>query len=327
MSEKKRYANVGGQAVMEGIMMRSPIGNVLAVRRADGTIQTEPFPVSDFSKKHRWARVPVIRGVVSFVLSISVGIRALSASADYVVADTEEKKEDAKEASKKKESENGGLVFGSLLVGILLAFALFIFLPTLLCEGLEKLFSVSFGVWKSVIIGVIKILIFLGYILAISAMKDIRRLFQYHGAEHKTIFCFEAKKELTVKNVHGFSRLHPRCGTSFLLITIVVSLVFYSFLSMIPAFRQMQDALPFVYMLVKILFLPVLAGLSFEVLKFTGRHDNLFTRILSAPGKWFQLLTTRDPDDDQIEVAIAALKASLINPETGELDEDAAYTS
>lgn len=325
MSDKKQYANVGGQAVMEGIMMRSPIGNVLAVRRADGTIQTEPFPVSDFSKKHHWARLPVIRGVVSFVLSLSVGMRALSASADYVVADTEEKQEGVEEPPKK--SEKDGLVLGSLLVGGLLAFALFIFFPAFVCESLEKLFHLSFGAWKSVIIGVIKILIFLGYVLAISAMKDIQRLFQYHGAEHKTIFCFEAKKDLTVENVRAFSRLHPRCGTSFLLITIVVSLVFYSILSIIPIFRQMQDTLPYVYMLVKFLFLPVLAGLSFEVLKFTGRHNNVFTRILSAPGKWFQLLTTREPEDDQIEVAIAALKASLINPETGEVDENAAYTS
>lgn len=321
MSEKK-YANVGGQAVIEGIMMKSPLSTVLAVRRPDGEIEIRPLAGSD-SKRPAVAKWPLIRGLVSFVSSLSVGYKALMLSAE--IAGVEEPK-DEKDDKKNNKLMTSLLLGLSAVLGVALAIGLFVFIPTLVTELIQYIAKIpDLGAWKALIQGIIRIIIVLIYVAAVSLMKDIRRLFQYHGAEHKTIFCFESREELTVENVRKQSRFHPRCGTSFLLIVLIISIVFFSCLSLIPGFSYLNEHLPYVFMIVKLLFLPIVAGISFEILRFCGRHDNWLTRILSAPGLAFQRLTTAEPDDSQIEVGIAALKESLKNPDTGEPDYEAAY--
>ena len=227
------------------------------------------------------------------------------------------------------------MLFFSALIGVALAVAIFIFLPAWIAEGIQWLIRAvggnaawAYPVWLySIIKGVLRIIIMLVYISLVSFMKDIKRLFQYHGAEHKTIFCLENRKELTVENVRGFCRLHPRCGTSFLLIVFFTSIVFSILISAIPVFADMISgniASRMLYTAISILFIPIIAGLSYELQQYTGRHDNLFTKIVSAPGLAFQKITTKEPSDDQIEVAIAAIKASLTDDE-GNFDPSAAY--
>lgn len=353
MAEKKKYASVGGQAVMEGIMMRSPIKSVLAVRKPNGEIHTETVDMKkSIKEKYKFLALPVIRGVVSFVESMVVGYKSLMRSAEIAAFEDENEKTESEKAAealeqtaenaetvnvdkaetkavkdkkekKKEESEGGFILYISLFLGVILGVGLFVALPQLITNyGIESLFNVKLGMWEQLVKGIIRILIVLLYILLVASTKEIKKLFKYHGAEHKTIFCFENREELTVENVKKFSRLHPRCGTSFLLIVMIVSILFYTFIYMIPALGSLN---PFIKIPINLLFLPIVAGCSFEVLRFTGRHDNWFTHILAAPGKAFQLLTTKDPDDEQIEVAIVALKESLINEKTGEMDYDAAY--
>ena len=307
---KAKYANVGGQAVMEGIMMRSPKKTVLAVRASDKSIVTEEVKFTSVRKKYKFFAIPIIRGAVAFIESLVLGFRTLSRSAE--IAGFEE------ETNGNKALESFMLVV-SFILGILIAVGVFVMLPIGARMGISWLIDRTtncFGYWRALIEGVIRIGIFVLYIFIVSRMKEIKRLFQYHGAEHKTIFCFEAGKELTVENVRVQSRLHPRCGTSFLLITMLVGILVYSLISL--------DGI--VYVILKLALLPVIGGLSFEIIQLAGRYNNLCTRIVSAPGKWMQMLTTRDPDDDQIEVAIAALKASLTDD--GEnIDVAAAYRS
>ena len=192
----------------------------------------------------------------------------------------------------------------SSVLGVILAFGLFFFLPSLITKLLEKLFSADLGVFRNLIEGIIKIAIFIGYILLVSLMKDIRRTFEYHGAEHKSIFCYESGEDLTVENVRKQKRFHPRCGTSFIFVILIISILINS-LPFVP-----WDNL-LLRVLTKLLLLPVIIGVGFEFIMYAGRHDNLFTKICSAPGLWMQRITTREPDDSQIEVAIMSLKAAL----------------
>jgi len=305
---KSQYANVGGQAVMEGIMMRSPKKTVLAVRTPDKSIVTEEVKFTSVRKKYKFFALPIIRGAVAFVESLVLGFRTLSRSAE--LSGLEE------ETEGNKKLENVMLVI-SFLLGILIAVGVFILLPVGIRMGVSWLINRTtncFGYWRALIEGIIRIGIFFLYIFLVSRMKEIHRLFQYHGAEHKTIFCFEAGKELTVENAREQSRLHPRCGTSFLLVTMLIGILVYSFITF--------DGI--LYVLLKIALLPVIGGISFEIIQLTGRYNNLCTRIVSAPGKFTQLLTTCEPEDDQLEVAIAALKASL-SDEGGNIDSEAAY--
>lgn len=319
---KSNYANVGGQAVMEGIMMRSPIRDVLAVRKPDGEIAVEDMKHKPLKEKAKFFKLPFIRGVVGFIDSMIVGYKSLMRSAE--IAGIEEEKEE-------KDGKDKGmtaLLIGSALLGVALAVALFIFLPAGIIELIQKLAHWTFPPWAySVVKGVLRIAVLLIYILLISTMKDIKRLFQYHGAEHKTIFCFEHREELTVENVKKYSRLHPRCGTSFLLIVFLIGIVFSILMSLIPFFNNLITSGVggrMLYTLISILFIPLIAGISYEVQRYTGRHENWLTKILSAPGKAFQLFTTREPEDDQIEVAIESLKCAL-KDENGNMDVEAAY--
>ena len=306
--------SVGGQALIEGIMMQGPKGAAVAVRIPDGSIETimkEPKHIRDKIKLLGW---PIIRGCVNFVESMIFGYQCLMLSAEKsgledVEADEEnQSKLDqwlSKHLSKGVMSALAGV---ASVLGILLAFALFFYLPTIITNFFNKLCNEALTNFRALIEGVLRMLIFIGYIAAVSLMKDIRRTFMYHGAEHKTIFCYEHGQELTVENVKKQSRFHPRCGTSFMFVIIIISVLISSIISV--AFPQLRNSTP-VWMLTKLLILPLVMGFGYEFIKYAGRHENLFVKILSAPGLWMQRLTTKEPEDDMIEVAIAAFTAVI----------------
>ncbi len=301
---KKKYANVGGQAVIEGIMMKSPKKTVLAVRKPDGEIETEEIRSLSLRQKYKFFDLPIIRGCVAFVESLITGYKTISRSASLAGLEEETNGNKALE---------GLLMVISAILGVGIAVGLFIILPVLAVKGLSLLFDP--GVFKTLIEGIVKVILFLIYLFLISRMKDIKRIFEYHGAEHKTIFCFEAGEELTVENVRKQSRLHPRCGTSFLFLVILIGILVGSFITWNNAGLRI---------LMKILLMPITAGISFELIRFAGNHDNVFTRIISAPGKALQKLTTAEPDESQMEVAIIALKESLTD-EDGTENRETAY--
>ena len=256
---KKKYANVGGQAVIEGIMMKSPKKTVLAVRKPDGEIETEEIRSLSLRQKYKFFDLPIIRGCVAFVESLITGYKTISRSASLAGLEEETNGNKALE---------GLLMVISAILGVGIAVGLFIILPVLAVKGLSLLFDP--GVFKTLIEGIVKVILFLIYLFLISRMKDIKRIFEYHGAEHKTIFCFEAGEELTVENVRKQSRLHPRCGTSFLFLVILIGILVGSFITWNNAGLRI---------LMKILLMPITAGISFELIRFAGNHDNVFTRI------------------------------------------------
>lgn len=307
--QPRKFTSIGGQALIEGIMMRGPKRSAMAVRHVSGEIREK---VWDTEKGPAIAKVPLIRGVVNFVISMIVGYRCLMQSAEMcgmedeikeAAGDSEEQRE---KAEKKMSALMSVVTVLSSVLGIALAVVLFMWLPTLLSGWLRDLFPSLEGdaffarLFRGGFEGVIKIALFIGYVAVISLMKDIHRVFQYHGAEHKTIFCFEAGLPLTVENVKKQSRFHPRCGTSFMILMLIVGVVVSM---LIPA-----DIPTLVRTGLKILTVPLIMGLGYEVLKFAGRHDNAFTRIVSAPGQWVQRLTTKEPDDGMIECAIKAME-------------------
>ncbi len=310
MSER-RYAAVGGQAVMEGIMMKSPLRSVLAVRDPGGEIVTEEMATSSVRDKYKILRIPILRGCVAFVESMVVGYKSLMRSAE--LAGLEEETKGNKWVS--------GLVLAlSLILGVGLALGLFMLLPQF-AGKLITTWLPQARVLRILIEGIIRIILFIGYILATSLMKEMKDLYRYHGAEHKTIFAVEAGKELTVENIRRMPRLHPRCGTSFIFLVFLFSILFFSLLH---AFVLPDDIEGLPRLLVHLACLPVVAGFTFEIQQWTGRHDNWFTRIIAAPGKGLQRITTAEPTDAQIEVAIVAVNASLTN-ENGEVDYSLAF--
>lgn len=300
----KKYANVGGQAVMEGIMMKSPKRSVLAVRTPSGDIVTEEMKDFSIRKKCKLFRLPIIRGMFAFIESMVIGYRSIMRSAE--LAGLEE------ETNGNRALQNFIMIV-SVLLGVILAVGLFLALP-LLCMWLISMVF-DFGIFKTLIEGAIRVIIFLLYIVIVSKQKDIKRLFEYHGAEHKTIFCFEAREELTYENVKKQSRLHPRCGTSFIFLVMIVSILFFSFVTWNNYFVRFA---------LKLLLMPIVAGISFELIQLAGKYDNIFTRIISAPGKALQKITTAEPDEDEIEVAIAALNESL-RDDDGNINPTIAY--
>ncbi|MBQ7500647.1 MAG: DUF1385 domain-containing protein [Clostridia bacterium] len=318
-----RLGTVGGEAVLEGVMMKSKTRYSVAVRKEDGTISTVTNPSTSIRQKIKILNIPIIRGVVGMVESMMLSFKVLSISAEQY-GDVGEEAEPSKfekwlDKTFGKNLMDFVMVIASVL-GIALALFLFMFLPTLATKGINLLFANNFGYelkdhkWlMNLIEGVIKILIFVLYLSAVSLMKDIKRTFEYHGAEHKTIFCYESGEELTPENVKKYKRFHPRCGTSFIFVILIISILIFS-LPFVPWGN------PFLRLLIKLPLLPVVVGIGFEFIMFAGKHDNIITRILSAPGLWMQRITTREPDLEQIEVAIAALKHSLIEefPEVAE---------
>lgn len=300
----KKYTSIGGQALIEGIMMKSPEKTAMAVRKPDESI--EIIYLEEKKTKFKIAKLPVIRGVVNFVKSMVQGYKALMISADKSgFTDLEEEKT---EKNEKKESLffTVIMVIGSVL-GVALSIVLFMLLPRLFVGFLQNIFATDFSKFvRSGIEQLLKLTIFVGYVWAVSFMKDIKRVFMYHGAEHKTIFCYEAGLPLTVENARKQKRFHPRCGTSFMILMILISIIISTVVQMI--FPQVY-AIAWAWVLIKILLIPLTCGVGYEVLKACGRYDNILTRIISAPGIWLQRLTTKEPEDSMLEIAIAAIKA------------------
>ncbi len=284
----QRDAPVGGQAVMEGVMMRGVSTWAVAVRKPDGEVDVQSFPLVSFTKRHRLARLPVIRGVVALVESLGIGFKALGMSANAQLDEDEE-------------PISGAMWFGTVVVALLFAVGLFFVVPVGLTSLFKDQLGSAFLFW--VVEGFVRTAIFLGYILLLARVRDLRRVFEFHGAEHKTISCYEAGLELTPENAQRFSRLHPRCGTSFLLIVMIVAIFVFA-----------PIGLPAWYLLLasRILGVPLIAGLSFEVIKWAGRNRRKpWVQKLMWPGMQLQKLTTREPDHEQLAVAIAALEAVL----------------
>ena len=304
-------SKIGGQALIEGIMMRGLDKTSMAVRLPNGKIDVEKWDSGDLVHPKWYRKIPLVRGCVNMVESLIVGYKCLMKSAEKSIPDDEEEEEPSK-FEQKIESIFGDKLFkivGTIgtILGVVLALLLFMYVPMLIVKGISYL--VPLGGWKTVIEGIIKIIIFILYLWGVSRLKDIRRTFEYHGAEHKSIACYEAGEELTVENIKKYRRFHPRCGTSFLLIVLVISILVFS----VVTWNSML-----IRILLKIALLPVVVGISYEIIRIAGRYDNIVTRIISAPGLWLQRLTTREPDASQIEVAIAALKEVL--PEDRDVD-------
>ena len=300
MARKKcnRYSGIGGQAVLEGIMMKNKDNYAVAVRKPDGDIEVELEYYQGVLHGHKVKELPLIRGIFNFVDSLILGTRALNYSASFYEEETEETKLD--KALNKMSKGNAEKVLTGLVtaLSVVLAVGIFIVLPyyiASLFDGYIRNRSLM-----SIVEGIIRIGIFVLYVWGISAMQDIRRLYRYHGAEHKCINCIEKGRPLTVHNVMRSSRLHRRCGTSFLFFVFFVSIILFFFIQV--------DSVA-VKVVLRVLLLPVVAGISYEIIRLAGRTDNLFVRILSAPGMWIQRMTTKEPDESMVEVAIAAVEA------------------
>lgn len=338
--------SIGGQALLEGIMMRGPAKTAMAVRRPDGSMCLEEWN-NKKNTRPKITKLPIIRGVFNFIDSMVMGYKTLMRSAEIAGLDeaepeadpakdesapteasgavpendspapvsVEEKAKPAAEEKRSGEVSSGvmtAMMVCAAVLGLALALFLFKVIPETLYELLTRAFPVlsnpgyGYSLIRAAFTGVVKIIILVAYMAIISLMKDIKRTFMYHGAEHKTIFCYEKGLELTVENVRMQKRFHPRCGTSFLILMVLVSIFITMFIpSTLVANRVLNVVLRSV---IGVLLLPIIMGIGYELLKLAGRHDNLFTRIISAPGQWLQHITTREPDDGMIECAIAALK-------------------
>lgn len=318
---KKHKTSVGGQALIEGIMMRGPKGAAMSVRLPNGTIETEYKDVKPWREKNKFFSLPLVRGIVGFVESLVTGYGYLMESAEKSTQGLENPPEE--ELSKfdkwieKHFGEKMMNIVGviSAVLGLGLAFFLFMWLPSFVVDKgtFGKLLE-----FHPLFEGIIRIIIFVLYMLAVSHMKDIHRVFMYHGAEHKSIFCYENGLELTVENVRKQSRFHPRCGTSFMFVMILLSILLSSALVLI--FPNLADINRMLWILIKLLIMPLVMGVGYEFIKYAGKHDNLLVKILSAPGLWMQRITTKEPTDDIIEVGIEAIKAVITdNPEDDEI--------
>lgn len=293
-----KSSNIGGQAVLEGIMMKHGAEYAVAVRKPDGEIFVKKEEYHSIVKWKKLTEIPFVRGVFNFIDSMVLGIRTLTYSASFYEDEEEEAKELTEAEALKKEKQEKWLMGGTVAFSVVAAVAIFMVLPYLLTDFLKS--KVSSYTVRTVIEGFVRIGIFIGYVLLISRMKDIQRTFMYHGAEHKCINCIEHGLPLTVENVRGSSRQHKRCGTSFLFLVLFISILLLLLIRVDSAVMRVT---------VRILLLPVIAGISYEVLKLAGRSDNFLINLVSAPGLAIQRLTTKEPDDDMIEVAIQAVEA------------------
>ena len=308
--QTKMITSIGGQAVLEGIMMQGPNKTALAVRLPDNTISTEQIATNRLRDRYSLLRLPLLRGIAGFIDAMSVGYKALSLSAEKSGLEDDEEPSKFDQWMERVFGDKlmSAVMVISAVLGVAVAVALFFWLPTWLFNmGQTYVWGAAFAGWRAVFEGLLRIFIFIGYILFCANLPDIRRVFQYHGAEHKTIFCYENEEELTVENVRKYTRFHPRCGTSFMVIMLLLGIVVGFF---IPFTN------PFVRSLAKILCVPIIMGIGYELIRICGKYDNVFTRIISAPGMWMQRITTKEPDDSMIEVAIDALRQVI--PENGE---------
>lgn len=298
-----KRVKIGGQAVIEGVMMKNADKYAVAVRKPDKQIEVKVEDYVSVGSRSAFFRIPIIRGVVNFVESLVIGVKTLTYSASFYDDEEEDhaqnKKEKIQTPEQKKKSDDL-MMAGSVAFSLIFAIALFMMLPAFIGEIIGRF--IDSRVLMSLIEGVIRLAIFLGYVALISLMKDIQRVFMYHGAEHKTINCFEAGVPLTPENVKKYSRYHKRCGTSFLFIVMIISIIVFMFINADTAWMRL---------IIRLLLIPVIAGISYEFIMFAGRSDSKIAYILSVPGMWVQRLTTREPDLDMIEVAIASVSAVL----------------
>ena len=290
---------IGGQAVIEGVMMKNMDRYAVSVRKPDGKIETKVEECVSFAEKHPLFKLPILRGMVNFLESMVIGMQTLNYSASFYEDEeeqTEEKTEQFLEKFRGEKAEK--VIMGIVLVfSLAISIGLFMILPYIASEAAGKLIHNEYGIL--LIEGVIRIVIFLGYIVLISQMEDIKRVFMYHGAEHKTINCLEAGVELTTENVDNYSRLHKRCGTSFIFIVMIISMVFFFFIRVDTIWLRI---------VLRLLFLPLVAGVSYEFIRLAGSSDHPLVQIFSKPGLALQKLTTKEPDHSMIEVAIASVE-------------------
>ena len=300
-----KSSNIGGQAVLEGIMMRHKDVYSVAVRRPDGEIEVKTQPYKSLVKSEALKRTPIVRGVFNFIESLVVGMKCLTYSASFFEEEEEGAREapvlsqkEKEEAEQKKQKQDNMLMGMTVAVSIVLSVAIFIMLPYFIASFLRRVTDSESLI--AIAEACVRLVIFLGYIALISRMKDIQRVFMYHGAEHKCINCVEHGLDLTVENVMKSSREHKRCGTSFLLFVMIVSIIFFLFI---------RVSSPWLRVVVRLLLVPVIAGVSYEIIRLAGSSDNRFVNLLSKPGLALQRLTTREPDESMVEVAIAAVEA------------------
>ncbi len=321
MSKKTcSYVAVGGQALMEGIMMKGPEGTAMSLRLPDGSIETTMKDFVSVRKKYKILNLPIIRGVVSFVESMIFGYKLLMESAEKTTLDMEEENESkldkwiTEHFGPKMMAVIGGI---SAVLGVGLAFLLFMWLPSFVFDLVnDKLTGGAISDLRAIFEGLIRVVIFVVYMALVARMKEIHRVYMYHGAEHKTIFAFEHGKELTVENVKAEKRCHPRCGTSFIFVTILLSIIISSVVSVVfPSLTEIRA----LWIAAKLLMMPLIMGIGFEFIQLAGKYPNKLTKLLSAPGLLMQRITTAEPDDAIIEVAIEAMKAAL----TGKVPEKA----
>ncbi len=307
----EKRPKIGGQAVIEGVMMRGPKKYAVALKKYNGNVILDKGNVTSVKDKVKILNLPILRGIVSFFESMALGMKTLIYSADYF--DMEEKSTEDKFVVSKEEEmsveerakvdrQQGWVVFVSLLLAIVFCVAVFFILPTFVASLFFNNVDLNDRIWFNVIEGGMRIALFFIYLFLISLMNDVKRVFEYHGAEHKTINCFEAGEEVTVENVKKYSRFHPRCGTSFIFVVMLISIIVFAFFK--------SDNL-ILTILERIVLLPVVAGISYEIISFFGKLKGKLGRALAMPGMWFQCFTTREPDDLQIFIAITALKGAI----------------
>lgn len=300
MEQRLPKGSLGGQAVLEGIMMKGPGGYSTAVRLPDSKICVKFHKYKSYGEKYPVFKIPFIRGIANFVEALALGMKTLTYSSSFFEEDEEETKADRLFKDIFKDKAEDVLLGITVIISVVLALGLFMFIPAGIAELLGRWISNHFVL--SLIEGIIRLGIFLAYVALIAQMEDIHRLFMYHGAEHKTINCYEAGDELKPENVKQYTRYHKRCGTSFIFFVMIVSIIVFMFITA----EQM-----WLRFLLRLLLVPVVAGISYELIRMAGRSDGGFWSIISVPGMWVQKLTTREPDEDMIQVAIVAVEAVL----------------
>lgn len=308
MAEKKY--SVGGQALMEGIMMNGPEGVAMALRMPDGHIETQLKKVTLLRDKYKVLNLPFIRGPVNFVEQMIFGYKCLMESAEKTTVLEDDGEEEMSKLDRWLTDHFGPKMMAvigviSMVIALVVCFLLFLWLPSFVAD---LILGEGNNTWKPAIEGVMRIVIFIAYMYFVSLMKDIKRLFMYHGAEHKSIFCYEKGLELTVENVKKQRRFHPRCGTSFIFLTMIVSIVIST--AIVVIYPEIRDAKA-IWMVIKLLILPLIMSVGYELIRLAGKHDNFLTRAISAPGTLMQRITTKEPTDDIIEVGIASIKVAL----------------
>ena len=291
-----RYSGIGGQAVMEGVMMKNQDKYAVAVRKPDKEIIVEVSEYPGIIKNKKIRNMPILRGVFSFIESLTLGMKTLTFSASFF--EEEEEKSKTADEKKKDQKKEDAMMGGTVAVSVILAVAIFMVLPYYISLIFQR-FTSSY-LLIALLEGILRLVIFIGYVAGISLMPDIKRVYMYHGAEHKCINCIEHGMDLTVENVKKSSKQHKRCGTSFLLIVMIISIFFFMFIHVDSGVARL---------LLRLVLIPVIAGVSYEFIRLAGRSDNALVNILSKPGLWLQNLTTREPDEDMIEVGIASVEA------------------